>query len=178
VPLSILRQVEGSSLEVIRQRLQQDATRANLLGLIRHGTALMPARGHLKDDDREMLLAYFTRPGEPAEGGRRARRVNSWSQLGEHVVKGTCHICHDAVGPRPSPANSRPGEIPSLEALLALKSVTGFIRKVQKGLPVIAGEPGLFHAGRMPLFNYLGDVEIAAAYVYLAKYPPVAAERR
>jgi cytochrome c5 len=178
MPLSILRQFDGSSLEVIRQRLQQEATRANLLGLLRHGTAVMPARDHLKDDDRETLLAYLTRPGEPAEGGRRARRVNSWSQLGEHVVKGTCHICHDAVGPGPSRANSRQGEIPSLEALLARKSVTEFVRKARSGLPVMADEPGLFHAGRMPRFDYLRDVEIAAAYVYLAKYPPVAAERR
>jgi cytochrome c5 len=178
VPLSILRPVEGSSLEVIRQRLQQDVTRTKLHVVIRHGSALMPARDHLKDGDLETLLAYLTQPEEPAEGERRARRVNSWTQLGEHVVKGTCHICHDAVGPRPSPTNPRKGEIPSLEALLAVKSVTDFIRKARRGLPVMAGEPGLFHAGRMPTFAYLRDVEIAAAYLYLAKYPPMAAERR
>jgi hypothetical protein len=34
------------------------------------------------------------------------------------------------------------------------------------------GDPGLFHRGRMPVFYYLKDEEIAAAYLYLATYPP------
>jgi mono/diheme cytochrome c family protein len=176
--LSILRAVEGSSLDAIRERLQKDLTAADLERLVLHGSDLMPARDHMKREDLETLSAYLTQTAAPAEGGRRARRVNSWAQLGEHVVKGTCHICHDAVGPHPSPANLQPGEIPSLDALLAMKSVSAFIRKVRSGSPVMSGEPGLFHAGRMPTFSYLRDVEIAAAYVYLAKYPPMALERR
>jgi mono/diheme cytochrome c family protein len=176
-PPSILQPVEGSSLTGMRHRLQQDATRVNLSGLIRHGTALMPARVHLKDDDLETLTLYLTLPTGPKQTERRARRVGSWTQLGEHVVKGTCHICHDAISPSPSPANAQPGAIPSFEKLLAMKSVTEFIDKARKGLPVMAGEPGLFHAGRMPTFDYLRDEEIAAAYLFLAMYPPMA-ERR
>lgn len=178
VPPSILQPVEGSSLTLIRQRLQQDAMRANLPALIRHGNILMPAREHLADDDLETLLVYVTLPAGPGQGAQRSRRVRSWARLGEHVVKGTCHICHDAIGPRPSPGRAQQGEIPSLEALLAMKSVTEFVSKARSGLPVMAGEPGLFHAGRMPTFDYLRDEEIAAAYLYLARYPPVAAEPR
>jgi mono/diheme cytochrome c family protein len=174
---SILQPVEGSSLKVIRQRLQQDAMRANLRVVIRHGTALMPAREHLKDDDLETLLVYLTQSADPDQGTRRARRVRSWAHLGEHVVKGTCHICHDAIGPRPSAASAQQGEIPSLEALLAMKSVTEFVHKARNGLPVMADEPGLFHAGRMPRFDYLRDEEIAAAYLFLAMYPPIAEHR-
>ena len=32
----------------------------------------------------------------------------------------------------------------------------------------------MLHRGRMPVFYYLHDEEIAAAYVYLATYPPQA----
>jgi mono/diheme cytochrome c family protein len=174
---SILQPVEGSSLKGIRQRLRQDATGGNLMALIRHGSALMPARDHLNDDDLEALSVYLTQSAGPDQGARRARRVRSWAHLGEHVVKGTCHICHDAIGPRPSAASAQQGEIPSLEALLAMKSVTEFVHKARNGLPVMADEPGLFHAGRMPRFDYLRDEEIAAAYLFLAVYPPTA-ERR
>jgi hypothetical protein len=34
------------------------------------------------------------------------------------------------------------------------------------------GDPALLHRGRMPVFRYLRDEEIAAAYVYLATYLP------
>ena len=34
------------------------------------------------------------------------------------------------------------------------------------------GDPALLHRGRMPVFHYLRDEEIAAAYVYLATYLP------
>ena len=98
-----------------------NVARTNLPDLIRHGTVLMPAREHLKDDDLDMLFDYLTQAADPIETARRARRVGSWARLGEHVVKGTCHICHDAVGPRTSPASVQKGEIPSLEALLAMR---------------------------------------------------------
>ena len=35
-------------------------------------------------------------------------------------------------------------------------------------------ELGLFHAGRMPTFDYLRDDEVAAVYLFLATYPPMA----
>jgi hypothetical protein len=34
------------------------------------------------------------------------------------------------------------------------------------------GEPPFPHRGRMPVFNYLRDEEVAAGYMYLVAYPP------
>jgi hypothetical protein len=55
-----------------------------------------------------------------------------------------------------------------------MRSVTDFVRKARTGLPVMIDELGLFHAGRMPTFDYLRDDEVAAAYLFLATYPPMA----
>ena len=41
-----------------------------------------------------------------------------------------------------------------------------------KGAPVGLSSLTIAHRGRMPVFTNLEDEEIAAAYVYLATYPP------
>jgi len=95
--------------------------------------------------------------------------------LGEHVVKGTCHICHDAAGPRPTPdAMLWQGVIPPLAVVLAANPRGTFIWKARKGSPVFEGRPLLNYRGRMPVFYYLHDEELAAAYDYLVAYPPQA----
>ena len=96
--------------------------------------------------------------------------------MGEHVVKGTCHICHDATGPRPThDAMLLQGVIPSLTVLIADNPQVEFIRKARSGAPVFAGRPLFHYRGRMPVFHYLHDEELAAAYDYLVAYPPQAA---
>jgi cytochrome c5 len=174
---SALKPVAGSSLETIRQRLQADAPRADVPALIRRGSREMPGRAHLNTSDVGALLSYLTQPSRAGENGQRAQRLNSWARLGEHVVKGTCHICHDAVTPRRTAVDGHQGNIPSLEALLATKSVTEFVRKARSGMPVMVGDPALLHSGRMPRFDYIRDEEVAAAYLYLATYRPRASER-
>ena len=48
-------------------------------------------------------------------------------------------------------------------------------RSVERsGAPVQMGGLAMIHRGGMPVFYYLNDEEIAAAYVYLATYPPQA----
>ena len=97
----------------------------------------------------------------------------SVDRLGEFVVKGTCHICHDATGPRPtSTAILLQGRIPSLASLLADKPIADFVNKVRAGESVMMGDPLYPHRGRMPVFYYLSDMEIGAAYKYLSAYPP------
>ena len=46
------------------------------------------------------------------------------------------------------------------------------MRKVTQGAPILMGTPPSLYRGRMPVFYYLKDEEIASAYVYLATYPP------
>jgi mono/diheme cytochrome c family protein len=177
VTAPMLKPVAGSSLDTIRQRLLQDAMRANAPAIIRRGTPVMPAREHLNESDLGELLVYLTKAPAAGDTQPQPRRVSSWARLGEHIVKGTCHICHDATSARPAAPDIQPGAIPSLEALLATRSVVEFVKKARSGLPVLVGDPALLHAGRMPRFDYLRDEEIAAAYLYLATYPPKAAYR-
>jgi hypothetical protein len=47
-----------------------------------------------------------------------------------------------------------------------------FLKKVRSGAPVTMGELALHYRGRMPVFGYLRDEEVAAAYLFLSEYPP------
>jgi hypothetical protein len=67
------------------------------------------------------------------------------------------------------------GAIPSLQSLMTTQSVAEFVTKARSGAPVQMSGLSTMHRGRMPVFFYLQDEEIAAAYVYLATYPPQAA---
>jgi hypothetical protein len=52
------------------------------------------------------------------------------------------------------------------------KSLREFVHKARNGEVVSLSDPVLQHRGRMPVFYYLRDEEVASAYVYLATYPP------
>ena len=67
------------------------------------------------------------------------------------------------------------GAIPPLDILRADNSRAAFIWKAKNGAPVIAGGPAFHFRGRMPVFYYLQEEELAAAYDYLVAYPPRAA---
>ena len=103
---------------------------------------------------------------------RQSREAVSWARLGEHVVKGTCHICHDAVGPRPTRDAMLRGIIPPLSILLADNPQVAFVAKARSGAPLLSGRTPFHFRGRMPVFYYLRDEELAAAYDYLIAYPP------
>jgi mono/diheme cytochrome c family protein len=188
---SVVDPVLGSSLSLVSNRLRREhaagadaaaraettRARAAILTRLHEGGQRMPPRDYLLDDDMEVLFAYLTRlSGAPDPDPQSSRRV-SWARLGELTIKGTCHICHDAVGPRPSPAEMLDGAIPSLASLMATKPIGEFVHKAQRGNVVSLTAPGVRHRGRMPVFHYLRDEEIAAAYMYLATYPPQAAPR-
>ena len=70
------------------------------------------------------------------------------------------------------------GAVPSLASIMATQSVADFVTKATKGAPVQTAGLTLMHRGRMPVFAHLRDEEIAAAYVYLATYPPTAGPAR
>lgn len=187
---SVLEPVQGSSLELVRTQLQGTGTsdaaarakvkqaHADLLARIRNGGQRMPARSHLQDADIRALFAYLTELAGTPHPEKQSERAITWARVGEHVVKGTCHICHDAIGPPPSTAAVASGTIPSLQALMATKRVAEIVRKARSGALVPAGEVAMFHRGRMPVFHYLRPEEIAAAYMYLATYPPQDSARR
>jgi mono/diheme cytochrome c family protein len=188
---SVLGPVQGSSLALVRKRVQQqhDASaekaarakasraRADVLARMHKGGLRMPPRDYLQEEDMQALFAYLTQLAGSPDAKRQSTRVVSWARLGELVVKGTCHICHDAVGPAPTGSALLRGAIPSLETLLTTKSISEFVHKARDGEVVSLGNPELRHRGRMPVFYYLRDEEVAATYVYLATYPPQPARR-
>ena len=184
---SVLGLVQGSSLELVRQHLQQTGTSAtrsaaqqqaakaksDLFHRIQKGGERMPALEHLQEADINVLYTYLTQLAGSPEPSSQLRRTASWARLGEHVVKGTCHICHDAVGQRPSgEALLVQGAIPPFTTMLEDKPVAAFVTKVRNGAAVMTGDPVFHYRGRMPVFPYLQDVEVAAAYMFLVDYPP------
>ena len=135
----------------------------------------MPPLPHLDASDVDVLYAYLTELAKVPDSQRQSRLTASWARLGEHVVKGTCHICHDAVGPRPSDdAMMLQGAIPPLAVLVADNPQVTFVSKVRSGAPVMMTRPSFHYRGRMPVFYYLQDQELAAAYDFLVAYPPQA----
>lgn len=147
-------------------------TRGDLYKRIHTGGERMPSRDQLTDADVGVLYGYLNQLAARPAGSAARPRVVSWPRLGELVVKGTCHICHDAVGPRPSGRARLDGAIPPMNTLLADKPVVDFVDKVRRGASVVMGDVPYHYRGRMPVFAYLRDQEVAAAYLYLTTYPP------
>ena len=112
---SLLAPVQGASVSLVRTRLrQQSGQRRNRWRALRH---VVP-RGHTRTHAQRRAshatagLSAGRRHGfavrvpagacRSAEGKRQSTHEVSWARRGELVVKGTCHICHDAVGPPPA----------------------------------------------------------------------------
>ena len=68
--------------------------------------------------------------------------------IGEQIVKSTCHTCHSASGPNPTPQQLMDGSIPPLATLTTRTSLPEFVRKVTEGAPVIMGTPPLACRGQ------------------------------
>ncbi len=87
-------------------------------------------------------------------------------------MKGTCHICHPATGSWPDPEALLDGAIPPLSGITSRFTPAQLIQKVRYGAPIEMGAAHVWFRGRMPVFHYLSDQEVEAAYFYLASYPP------
>ena len=81
---------------------------------IQKGGQRMPAFEHLQRSDIDMLYAYLTELVHTPDAKALSSHTVSWVRLGEHLVKGTCHICHDAAGPKPSGQALLQGAVPPL----------------------------------------------------------------
>jgi hypothetical protein len=62
--------------------------------------------------------------------------------------------------------------IPSHASFPRQKTLGQFEEKVLKGAPIAMSPPGVISRGRMPVFAYLTESEVASAYSYLITYPP------
>ena len=184
---SVINPVRATSAAAVMERMkmadmdmsQADAaklareSKAMLLDRLHHGGQDMPAFPHLCEAEVISLVAYLrqlagVRGAEREQVAVREPRV----QVGEHIVKSTCHICHSAAGPNPNPQQLYEGAIPPLNTLALRTNRAEFIRKVTRGAPVLMGASPEVFRGRMPVFYYLSEEETADAYLYLTRYPP------
>lgn len=150
-------QLASQAEEVIRQRLIEGGKR-------------MPAFAHLRGDEVDALLGYLgVLAGVPATSRTTMLVSQSAARVGEHVIKGTCHICHDATGPGAGHMGMMQRTIPSLASMPRQQSLGSVQRQVQYGS---SGMMMMMGGQSMPSMPYLTQEEIAAAYFYLAYYPP------
>lgn len=181
---SYLDAVRGSSPTLIRKRLEARGTpvspdfvaelasggEKDLTDRLRQGGKNMPAFQHLAGREVDALLHYLKQQaGVPEATGPSLEVDESVARVGEHLVKGTCHVCHDATGPGSGHMMMMRGTIPSLASFPGEKSPDDLVRKVRSGA---SGTMGMMGGGRMPTFPYLTEEEIVAAYLYLANHPP------
>jgi mono/diheme cytochrome c family protein len=160
------------------QQLAADAEKT-LHDRLANGGKKMPAFPHLAGEEVVALVDYLkSLVGVPAAERSSLKVTESVARVGEHLVKGTCHICHPATGPGASHMMMyMRGVIPSLASMPEQMSPSAVLGKVREG--------GMMHGGgmmgrggmmarmsRMPVFRYLTDEEVVAAYLYLSKYPP------
>lgn len=157
IDIEMARQLAADAVSTLRERLD-------------NGGKKMPAFQHLKGDERDALIAYLqVLAGVSSKGSGGILVTESVARVGEHLVKGTCHICHDAVGPGSGHMMMMRGTIPSLASFPIEKTLQDVIRQVEQGsMPMMSMMGGQI----MPAYPYLTEDEGAAAYLYLVKYPP------
>lgn len=188
---SVINPVRATSVAVIMQRTRktgQEMNRADAAALAKQASVLLLDRLHkggqnmppfpqLSEAEIRSIVAYLEQLSEvPGAGKNQIAVAEPPYRVGEHIIKSTCHICHSAAGPDPTPEQLLRGAIPPLSTLTTRTSLPEFIRKVTYGAPVIMGAPPFSYRdsyrGRMPVFRFLTEDEAADAYLYLTLYPP------
>lgn len=147
-----------------------------------HGGKHMPPFPQLSSAEVDALLQYLRTLAGVPERGPVLRVQVSVTHAGEDLVKGTCRICHPATGPGVNRmAEYMRGIIPSLAAMPAQLPADAVLSKVLSGGGGMMGGGmmgggmmggGMMGRGRMPVFDYLTEQEVLAAYLYLYRYPP------
>ena len=141
---SLLGPVQATSAVMIRAQMKQrgidlDAkTMAKLSSQaatalhvrLQNGGEKMPPFGHLASEEVEALLPYLDAlAGIPGAQSRQIFLSEPPERVGELLVKGTCHICHEAVGTGLGIAVASPESIPSLASLPVNRFRNEVIRK-------------------------------------------------
>ena len=174
-PILFRAQMKARGFEVEEATVRQMATesRATLRARLANGGDKMPSFPHLQGVELEALLAYLRLlAGVPGATSEQMIVRVPVLHVGENVVKGTCHICHDASGPGRQREESLDssmlrGVIPSLESIPRDRTQAEVIRKVRAGLT----EPSsMMTRGRMPILDHITDREVEAVYRYLSAF--------
>lgn len=184
---SIIDPVRATSVRLLQERMKKVGTsvspaqatqlaqqaQAALVQRLHNGGKSMPPFSQLSDTEVRSILVYLRQlAGIPGAENEQIAVSESPIRVGELIVKSTCHICHGATGPNPSPEQLLNGVIPPLDTLTTRKNQSGLVQKVIQGAPILMGEPPMLYRGRMPVFYYLTPSEAADVYLYLTLYPP------
>lgn len=183
---SIIGPVQATSVAVTMDRMKKagrEMTRTDAISMAKESKTLLLQRLHsggqdmpppnLSEAEIHSLVPYLEHlSGIPGAEKNQIAVKESSLRVGEHIVKSTCHICHSATGPNPSPDQILKGEIPPLSAVIRRVSLSEFVQKVTSGAPIAMGMLPTLYRGRMPVFAYISQEEAAAAYLYLTRYPP------
>lgn len=144
---------EVSNEDVLRHRIDE-------------GGAVMPAFGHFSPEEADLLIAYLDVLAGRADPARESLEIPV-DRVGEHVIKGSCQVCHDAT----EKSFLRPiadQDIPPLASFIRTQSLLDFVT----GARHLVVEDGEVRQGRGPRYRFLRDDELEAAYLYLAVHPP------
>jgi mono/diheme cytochrome c family protein len=183
---SITGPVAATSPATTMERMKKagrDMNQSDANAIAKDSKALLRQRLHLggqhmppptlSESEIRCLVPYLEQLSEVRGAANQQLTVReSAYRVGEHIVKSTCHVCHNAVGPNPSPLEMQEGAIPPLSTLTTRVSLPEFVRKVTTGATIALGTPPTPFRGRMPVFPFLTQDEAAAAYEYLILYPP------
>lgn len=162
---ALMRELAASAQSALRQQI----------GV---GGPKMPSFEWLRDGEVDAIVAHLQQlAGVPAPERTKTKvQDEPATRVGELLVRGTCHTCHDATGPGPAGhMMMMPGIIPSLASLATQRSADQVVAKVREGraaaMPMM---PMMWMHGRarMPLYPFLTPQEITAACVYLASKTP------
>jgi mono/diheme cytochrome c family protein len=174
---SLLGPVQGTSPALTRKRMEargidpdddmvkqvSELAEASLRDRLQHGGKSMPSFEYLRGDEVEALVGYLEKLAAVPPTKRDGLLVpESATRVGGHIVKGTCHICHDATGPGGGHMAMAQGIIPSLGSIPRDHSLSGVVHQVQYGS---SGMMKMVGAEVMPAYPYFTQEEIAAAYL-------------
>ena len=171
---SVLGPVQGTSAKMTRDRMtargidaddemitqMSELAETSLRDRFRHGGKNMPPFEYLRADEVEALLGYLEKlAGVPPTKRDGLVVPETASRVGEHIVRGTCHVCHDATGP--GAGMMMHGTIPSLASISSDRSLSGIVHQVHYGS---SGMMRMMGGDVMPAYPYFSEEEIAAAY--------------
>ena len=188
---ALIGPVQATSAAVMAERMKKigrpitaafaqqlaNSSKKDLLDRLKNGGQKMPPFSHLTGKEVQALVAYLELLAKvPGAEKRQFAVTEPVVRIGELMIKGTCHTCHGATGRWPDPEELLQGAVPSLASISTERSMHQVIRKVRHGTPVVMGRALVLSRGRMPVFEYLKDDEVASAYLYLLIYPPRGSE--
>lgn len=169
-PALIEARMKKSGAPIGKKMADELASQAqqSILERLQNGGKKMPPFRHLEGEEVTSLIHYLKkRVGAPEAQGRPILVSESVARVGEHLVKGTCQICHDSTGPGLRGGGRMRGIIPSLASFPYEQSMQSVVWQVKLG-----SRRMMMRGPRMPAFPYITREEAAAAYLYLVSYPP------